>query len=312
MKRLLIGILIFFALNSCDCVSAAQNCVILTDFRNINLFDAFYAYDKDENEYKFIKIDRKAYKNLSKENKEIYNNLLTSSNLYESTKGAMPDFLKQSKRQRAFQMNNYNLPAANALVGDFQKEKKYATALYYALKIKNYDKKNKYSDMDYKIGELYYLLEDFEEAIPYFEKNIKSSKPVFKKDSLIMLADSYYQQAQKQNQPYEYYKRALINADKALNLSSREIKALEIKYDICFQLKSYRSAMNTAAALMKAEPKSADYALKYANCRGALKDKKTELIYLKKAKKLTLESNANQDFLKEINSRIEKFDIGAN
>lgn len=101
MKRLLTGILIFFALNSCDCVSAAQNSVILTDFRNINLFDVFYAYDKDENEYKFIKIDRKAYKNLSKENKEIYNNLLTSSNLYESTKGAMPDFLKQSKCQRS-------------------------------------------------------------------------------------------------------------------------------------------------------------------------------------------------------------------
>lgn len=312
MKRLLTGILIFFALNSCVCVSAAQNRVILTDFRNINLFDAFYAYDKAENEYKFIKIDKKAYKNLSKENKEIYKNLLKSSSLYESTKGAMPEFLKQSKRQRAFQMNNYNLPAANALVGDFQKEKKYSTALYYALKIKKYDKKNKYSDMDYKIGELYYLIEDFEGAIPYLEKNIKSSKPVFKKDSYIMLADAYYQQAKKQNQPYEYYKQALINADKALNLSSREIKALEIKYDICFRLKSYHSAMNAAAALMKAEPKSADYAFKYANCRGALKDKKTELIYLKKAKKLALESNANQDFLKEISSRIEKFGTGAN
>lgn len=106
MKRLLTGILIFFALNSCVCVSAAQNRVILTDFRNINLFDAFYAYDKAENEYKFIKIDKKAYKNLSKENKEIYKNLLKSSSLYESTKGAMPEFLKQSKRQRAFQMNN--------------------------------------------------------------------------------------------------------------------------------------------------------------------------------------------------------------
>jgi len=70
--------------------------------------------------------------------------------------------------------------------------------------------------------------------------------------------------------------------------------------------------MNTAAALMKAEPKSADYAFKYANCRGALKDKKTELIYLKKAKKLALEGNENQDFLKEISSRIEKFGTGAN
>lgn len=299
---------IFIMLGSCVYAAQGQSRVILTDFRNVNLFEAFYAYDKKKNDYVFTKLDRKTYKKLSPENKAIYKRVKKSNKIYIASKRPMPDFIRINKRQDAYKINKYNLPAANALVFDFQKDKKYSTALYYALQIKKYDKKNKYPDLDYRIGALYYMLGYFDDCIPYLEKNLSLQKPFAQKDTRIMLADSYNLTAENQKNPNEYYKRALLNADKVLN-NEQNAKMLEVKYNACYNLKSYRSAMAAAESLMKLNPQSADYALKYANCRGALNDKQTELIYLQKAKNLANKGQKNEELMNEINLRLKNFGV---
>ena len=296
-------------LGGCAYAEPHQSHVILTDFRNVNLFEAFYSYDKKKNDFVFTKLNRKTYRKLSQENKNIYKKVKKSNKMYIASKKPMPDFLRINKRQNAYKINKYNLPAANALVFDFKKDKKYSTALYYALQVKKYDKKSKYADLDYRIGELYYLLGYYDECIPYLKNNLDLKKPFYIKDTFKMLANSYYSAAGAQKNPNEYYKLALLYADKVLNKHGPDTKMLEVKYNTCYHLKSYRSAMSAAELLMKSNPQSADYALKYANCRGALNDRKTELIYLQKAKNLALKEPQNEDILNEINLRLKNFSV---
>lgn len=305
MKRLFTILSVIIILFGSAVYAQTSSRVILTDFRNVNLFEAFYVYDQSTNDFNFVSLDKKTYKSLSSENKAIYKKVLKSKNLYEHSNGIIPDGMKINYCQRAYKINNYNLPAARKLVDEFQNDEKLSTALYYALQIKKYDKKNKYSDTNYKIGELYYKMGYYDESISYLEKNISANMPVNKKDSYLMLADSYYLEAKKQATPYKFNKQALTSAENVLKLDGQNEKALEIKYDINYIFKNYRTAMSTAAMLMRVSPDSANYALKYANCRGALNDKKTELIYLQKAAKLIQKNDANQELLKEVNQRIK-------
>ena len=148
--------------------------VLITDFRNVNLFEAFYSYDKNKKEFEFTPITEATYKRLSVENKIIYKKVKKSDSLYKKSQSHLPEALKIAYLQRAYGTNCYNLPAANALVNHFEKNKKYSTALYYALQVKKYDTKNKYPDIDYKIGNLYYSLGYTDESLIYFEKAQKS------------------------------------------------------------------------------------------------------------------------------------------
>ena len=72
--------------------------------------------------------------------------------------------------QRAYQKNCYNLLAADLLISDFSEKQNYSTALYYALQIEKYDKKKRFTDTDYRIANLYFLLDYPQESMIYYKK----------------------------------------------------------------------------------------------------------------------------------------------
>lgn len=298
----------------CNCAYArkTKNRIILNDFRNANLLDSFYVYCEKDKKYEFVPLDRSSYRHLSKENKMIYDKVLDADNLMKRSEKALFHYTKIKYQQEAFKKNPYLIPAAYSLTSEFQKDRKYSTALYYALKVQKNDKKNKYPDVEYKSGALYYMLKYYDECITdlqtYLVQNPNDKSHNL--DTYIMLADSYMNTASKQKNSNESYKQALVYADKALTLDQDNYKALEVKYTTCYELKSYRSAMNVSAKLLQLKPDEYNNSLKYANCRSALNDKKTELIYLYKTKTLMegIPENKEQKTKEEIAERIKNLE----
>lgn len=300
VNKFLVSVLMFLAFSCLNVSAAEKSTVLIKDFRGINLFEAFYTYDKENDRYNFVPVSNADYILLSRENKTIYRKTLNADKYLRRSRSPVFQVNSIKYRQKALKNNPDLLPAAYELIGEFKNEKKYSTALYYAERVKKRDKKNRYPEISFEIGELYYLINDYDHAQSNLAQYLKVSQktPAKVRDAYTILADC----SEKLGTDH---KQALQYADRALSLDKNNTQALESKYNSLTALKSYRSAMNIASQLMNISPDDHTQALKYAECRGALGDKKTQLIYLQKALKLAQTQNKPKNIQASIESQIK-------
>lgn len=246
--------------------------IVVNDFRHANKLDTFYYFDKNKNKYIFVPVGFKNYIRLSKENKKIYNDVKKANKLMSLSQKVPFKTAKMNLGQTAFQKNPDLIPVAYQMSEEFKKDKKYSTALYYAQKVQDNDKKNRFRDISVKTGELNYQLGNYFKAEKDLNVFVNSSyaKNEDKVTAYAILADITLKTADSKHTAAAY-KKALVYADNALSMDEKNVPALESKYIACFGLKSYISAMECAKMLLEIDPSNSSYKLKLQECEKVLK-----------------------------------------
>ena len=264
MKKICVLLLVSLLFVIAPAEAAKKNKVIINDFTGVNLFDSFYVYDNDMKCYKFVPLSRLSYLKLTKENKAIYNRVVSADNDWQSSETARTYRNSMNYLQDAFKKNPDLLPVADLLVKKFQADRKYNTALFYAEKIKKKDNRNRYPDIDYTLGELNYQIKEYQIAMEYFiqyvHENPKTKSRKNLENAYFIIGDCYLNLYRTQlKTPYKL-KQGIKYIDKSLAITPDNIKALEIKYNLCMEAQDYDCANEVVRIVRQIEP---NYQLKF-------------------------------------------------
>ncbi len=242
MKKICSIFILLIFLIAVPSAEARRNKVIMNDFTNVNLFDAFYIYDKNSQNYKFVPLSKYAYIKLDKDNKAIYDKVVDANSDWQNAKSAVTYRNSLNYYQDAYKKNPDLLPVAYTLVEKFSADKKYNTALYYAEKIKKKDKRELYPTIDFTIAELNYQLGEYQTTmdmlIAYLNTLpcVKTNNP----EVYYMIGDSYLNLYKTQLKTQFKIKQGIFYMNKALTMRPDELKYWEVKYNLCMIAGDYK------------------------------------------------------------------------